>query len=344
MVFGSDAALRLLPELSAERVPIGADLPAAVAEAAREPRQEAHRRRRQRRPALLRHRPLPVRQARHGPVRGRAARPPHATRLRPHQGDVGGSVPDRPRRPGRSTTCSTRFAPPRRSACSPARRRHPARVARELLARGIDYFRAYVCENLGGQDERITQGELADIREMKFDPLNVLILKRKPNRPDVPRAGAKLRRFGNPDDVFAQRRPKTRPHHAGRGAGHRAGAARPAPRRRGLGRRGRFGSVAIEAAQLVEPGPGYAIEQDSADYHLIVANAETFGVDERAAGLRHRPGGVRGPARPGRDLRRRQRRRGRPPAGGVLTPPCGPAAGWSSTSARWKCSAPPTRC
>jgi precorrin-6Y C5,15-methyltransferase (decarboxylating) len=37
------------------------------------------------------------------------------------------------------------------------------------------------------------------------------------------------------------------------------------------------GSVAIEAAALVSPGPCYAIEQDSADYHLIVANAETFG-------------------------------------------------------------------
>jgi precorrin-6Y C5,15-methyltransferase (decarboxylating) len=38
------------------------------------------------------------------------------------------------------------------------------------------------------------------------------------------------------------------------------------------------GSVALEAAQLVDPGRVYAIEQDSADYHLIVANAETFGI------------------------------------------------------------------
>src|SRR5439155_1338166 len=77
-----------------------------------------------------------------------------------------------------------------------------------LLGRGIDYFTAFVCENLGGKDERITRGDLADVRDMKFDPLNILILKRKPNRPDRPRA-AKLRRFGNPDDVFAQSRPKT---------------------------------------------------------------------------------------------------------------------------------------
>ena len=39
------------------------------------------------------------------------------------------------------------------------RRRSPGK----LLARGLDYFRAYVCENLGGPDERVTQGELRDI-------------------------------------------------------------------------------------------------------------------------------------------------------------------------------------
>ena len=38
------------------------------------------------------------------------------------------------------------------------------------------------------------------------------------------------------------------------------------------------GSVAIEAARLVEPGMVYAIEKEAPDYHLILANAETFGV------------------------------------------------------------------
>ena len=62
----------------------------------------------------------------------------------------------------------------------------PAEVARQLLARGLDYFRAYVCENLGGRDERVTQGELSEIQDMEFAPLNVMILKRKPGRPDRP--------------------------------------------------------------------------------------------------------------------------------------------------------------
>src|SRR5206468_9478905 len=125
---------------------------------------------------------------------------------------------------------------------------------------------------------RVTQGELADIAGMEFSPLNVMILKRKPDRPDVPRTPGRFRRFGNPDDVFAQSRPKSGlitqaevraialaqlDMHPGSvvwdvGAGS--------------------GSVAIEAAQLAAPGMGYAIEQDSADYHLIRAHAETLGV------------------------------------------------------------------
>ena len=43
------------------------------------------------------------------------------------------------------------------------------------------------------------------------------------------------------------------------------------------------GSVAIEAAQLARPGAVYAVEQDVADHHLIVANAQTFGVSNLTA-------------------------------------------------------------
>jgi precorrin-6Y C5,15-methyltransferase (decarboxylating) len=159
----------------------------------------------------------------------------------------------------------------------------PSTIARELLARGIDYFRAYVCENLGGPDERVTQGELADLRDMEFAPLNVMILKRKPGRPDQRRQTSRYRAFGNPDDVFAQNRPKS-------------GLITQAEVRAialaqldvqpgsvvwdvGAG----SGSVAIEAAHLANPGMVYAIEQVAADYHLIRANAETFGVRNLSA-------------------------------------------------------------
>jgi precorrin-6B C5,15-methyltransferase / cobalt-precorrin-6B C5,C15-methyltransferase len=154
----------------------------------------------------------------------------------------------------------------------------PGEIARQLLTRGLDYFRAYVCENLGGPDERVTQAELSDIAEMEFSPLNVMILKRKPGRPDQPRSPGRLRRFGNPDDVFTQSRPKSGLITQ---AEVRAIALAQLNLQPGMvvwDVGAGSGSVAIEAAQLCAPGMVYAIEQDAADYHLILANAETFGV------------------------------------------------------------------
>ncbi len=277
MVFGSEAALRLLPELGAERVRIGSDLPDVV----------------ERLRAAIGHRRLAI-VATGDPLFYGTARylcekvgnehfevVPHVSSMQLAFARIKETweeayLTDLAARPLEDVIDKIRTAETVGLFTSEAN--HPARVARELLARGIDYFNAWVCENLGGKDERITRGELTDIRDMKFDPLNILILKRKPGRPDRPRASPQFRRFGNPDDVFAQSRPKTGlitqaevravalsqlDLHAGDvmwdvGAGS--------------------GSVAIEAAALVAPGPVYAIEQDSADYHLIVANAETYGV------------------------------------------------------------------
>jgi precorrin-6B C5,15-methyltransferase / cobalt-precorrin-6B C5,C15-methyltransferase len=160
----------------------------------------------------------------------------------------------------------------------PSEKEGPVEVARQLLARGLDYFRAFVCENLGGPDERVTQGDLADIQDMEFAPLNVLILKRKPGRPDQPVAPRGWRRFGNPDDVFAQSRPKsgliTQVEVRAIALGQMAIQPGSVVWDIGAG----SGAVAIEAARLSEPGMVFAIEQDAADYHLILANADTFGV------------------------------------------------------------------
>jgi precorrin-6Y C5,15-methyltransferase (decarboxylating) len=154
----------------------------------------------------------------------------------------------------------------------------PPAIARQLLARGLDYFRAYVCENLGAPDERVTQGELEEIKDMEFAPLNVMILRRKAGRPDQQRKPTRFRSFGNPDDVFAQSRPKSGLITQ---AEVRAIALAQLDLQQGcilwdVG--AGSGSVAIEAANLTNPGMVFAIEQDAADYHLILANAETFGV------------------------------------------------------------------
>lgn len=154
----------------------------------------------------------------------------------------------------------------------------PSAVAQALLDRKIDYFTVYVCENLGSPDERVTHGDLAEVAQQEFSPLNVMILVRKPNVPDRPVTMQGRKLFGNPDEMFLQSQPKR-------------GLLTPAEVRAialsmldigptstvwdvGAG----SGSVAIEAAQIASGGAVYAIEMDPEDYALIASNAERFGV------------------------------------------------------------------
>jgi len=154
----------------------------------------------------------------------------------------------------------------------------PAALAKALLDRGVDYFRAYVCENLGSPDERVTQADLADLVDMRFDPLNVLILIRKPNRPDRASGAARYRLFGNPDDAFAQSRPKSGliTQAEVRSIALAQLDIRPTSVVWDIG--AGSGSVAIEAAQLASQGLVFAVEPEPGDLALIQANAEAFGV------------------------------------------------------------------
>jgi len=154
----------------------------------------------------------------------------------------------------------------------------PNLVAQTMLDNGLDNFTAYVCENLGSPDERVTQGALAELAAQQFAPLNVMILVRKPSAPDRPSESIGRRLFGNPDEAFLQSKPKR-------------GLLTPSEIRSmalaeldigpasvvwdvGAG----SGSVAIEAAQIASDGAVYAIEMDPEDYELITKNAEHFGV------------------------------------------------------------------
>jgi precorrin-6Y C5,15-methyltransferase (decarboxylating) len=154
----------------------------------------------------------------------------------------------------------------------------PSAVARALLEARIDYFTGYVCENLSSPDERVTQGELSELAEQEFAPLNVMILTRKPGAADRPAELIGRRLFGNPEAAFHQSRPKWE-------------LVTPAEIRAialaemdlgptsvvwdvGAG----CGSVSIEAAQIARQGKVYAVEQDLEDHQLIIDNAKRFGV------------------------------------------------------------------
>ena len=80
----------------------------------------------------------------------------------------------------------------------------PGRIARELLKAGIGGFRAYVCENLGGDDERVSSCGLDELVERTFSPLNVLVLTKKAEAPVTSRRDWT---FGIPEEAFYQRQP-----------------------------------------------------------------------------------------------------------------------------------------
>lgn len=154
----------------------------------------------------------------------------------------------------------------------------PQALAAALLAVRIDYFTAYVCENLGSPDERVTSGTLEEIASQVFDSLNVMILVRRAAAPDRPTEMLGKRLFGNPDEMFLQTRPK-------RGLLTPCEIRCLALAELNLGPTSVVwdigagsGSVAIEAGQISPGGEVYAIEMDVDDFALIGQNAERFGV------------------------------------------------------------------
>lgn len=154
----------------------------------------------------------------------------------------------------------------------------PSVIAETLLDRRIDYFTAYVCENLGSPRETVTQGDLKTISGQSFSSLNVMVLVRHRGAADRRADERWHRRFGNPDDLFLQSRPKR-------------GLITPQEVRCialaeldiapssvvwdvGAG----SGSLAIEAAGLADRGKVFAIEMDAEDYGLMLENASLFDV------------------------------------------------------------------
>ncbi len=146
---------------------------------------------------------------------------------------------------------------------------HPAAVARWLLDHYGGDYTIWVCEALGGPDERVTQWTLPSILGQSFSPLNVTVLLRQEAAP-MPEA---IPLLGVPENKIA----------------HRAGMITKRDIRLvalgylvlhadevfwdiGAG----SGSVALEAARLAASLQVFAIERSAAAFQHIVANIRTF--------------------------------------------------------------------
>lgn len=149
----------------------------------------------------------------------------------------------------------------------------PSHLASALLGAGLGGFRAYVCENLGGKDERVFSARLSELVGKSYAPLNVLILVREEDASVPTPQGYPL---GIPEEYFEQKRP-----------------------RRGLITKWEIrvislarleivrdtvawdigagsGSVAVECARLAPEGQVFAVEKDADDASIVARNAERF--------------------------------------------------------------------
>ena len=171
--------------------------------------------------------------------------------------------------------CVVRIAGHAKVAVLTDEERSPARIAARMLAYGEAAWRAWVCESLGGADERVrafTLEELAATTDV--GPLNVLVLARTEagwrRPPRIPFMA---------EDAFARRMPKkgliTKREVRLVSLAQLAIRGDSVVWDIGAG----SGSVAIEAALLAPEGQVYAIEVDPEGVAICEDNARTHGTD-----------------------------------------------------------------
>jgi precorrin-6Y C5,15-methyltransferase (decarboxylating) len=151
----------------------------------------------------------------------------------------------------------------------------PARIADHLLAHGETAWRTWVCEHLGGPDERVrafSLDELALVRDVA--PLNVLLLVRSDPGWRRPPALSFLH-----EDAFAKRMPKKGliTKREVRLLSLASLALRPDSVVWDIG--AGSGSVSIEAALLAPEGRVYAIEVDPEGVAICRENVRSHGTD-----------------------------------------------------------------
>jgi precorrin-6Y C5,15-methyltransferase (decarboxylating) len=170
---------------------------------------------------------------------------------------------------------ATRLRRARKAAIFTDAESSPARIAQHLIDHHQCNWRAWVCENLGGADERVRAFTLEALRtSMDIDALNVLLLERTDDSWRTPATISFLH-----EDEFAKRMPK-------KGLITKREARLLSLAQLGL-RPGSVvwdvgagsGSVAIEAALLAYEGRAYAIEVDPEGVEICRENVRALGVD-----------------------------------------------------------------
>jgi precorrin-6Y C5,15-methyltransferase (decarboxylating) len=172
-------------------------------------------------------------------------------------------------------------------------RNHPAAIA-ELLRRhgAADEYSLWVCEDLGGPDERVSRHSPADLGQETFSPLNVVILLRSGHSPVA--SGLDVPLLGIPESALLRR------------PGPRGMITRREVRLMALCHLELFpgdvlwdvgagsGSVSLEAARLSPRLRLFAIERDEESFARLTANVARFGRGQVTAIHAEAPEGLAG--------------------------------------------------
>ena len=147
----------------------------------------------------------------------------------------------------------------------------PNRIAEYLLSFGMTEYRAFVAENLQGENEKTGWYELEEMVDLEFSPLNVVILKKVSDGPSWP--------LGIEDEEFSQRKPD-------KGLITKKEIRVLSLYALQLKKNSTVwdvgtctGSMAIEAARLAPEGQVFAIEKNEPDLENCFQNQRKFRTD-----------------------------------------------------------------
>ena len=144
---------------------------------------------------------------------------------------------------------------------------NPAKVADELVLRGVDTFDMHVFEDLGTESEKVGRFELEDAAKRTFSPLNFVIFDRA-KQPEISLC------LGLDDDLYFHEKGMITKKEI-RAAGLSALEIEPDNIVWDLG--AGCGSVAIEASILAHKGAVLAVEKDSNRVQQIRDNIRRMG-------------------------------------------------------------------
>ena len=161
----------------------------------------------------------------------------------------------------------------------------PGKIAKFLIEKGLGDFDAVVCEKLGNEKQKVSRHALADLNGRVFDPLNTVILVRRPTTPNPEPGAPNPSRIdiGLPEDAFAHRKPKL------------GLITKSEIRILSLAKMRLFpeavvwdigagsGSVSIESARIAVRGKVYAVEKNEEDIENVRENIARFGAQNVTA-------------------------------------------------------------